>query len=85
MKQIYFETKENNNNVVPYPARIGLVLVPLGTKDVFRDLYITDTIEFVNDVGWCIINKLQSTILDDERFINLVDNSIIEEVNKLFN
>ena len=85
MKQIYFETKENNNYVVPYPAKLGLILVPLGTKDVFKDLYITDTVEFVNDAGWCIINKLPSSILDDERFIDLIDDNIIDEVNKIFN
>ena len=49
----------------------------------YNDLYVENIIEFVNNSGWCIINKLTDDILKDVRFEYIINYDTINEVNNL--
>ena len=83
MKKIYFRREGDTNITVPYPAEVGIILIPLEHKKAYSDLYIENVIEFVNNSGWCVINKLTDDILNDIRFNYIINYNIINEVNNL--
>ena len=83
MERIYFRRDGDTNITVPYPAEVGIVLIPLNHKKAYNDLYVENVIEFVNNSGWCVINKLTDDILKDVRFEYIINYDTINEVNNL--
>lgn len=84
MNTIYYSREDDIFYTVQYKAKKAIILVPLDNENRFKNLYVDETIVFINDSGWCIIDKLPSTILDDERFCNIITEELIEQANTLF-